>query len=103
MDAATLQMLIPITAILATFGCPVALVFVFKWFKLRERELQMDADLRKDLSAAMEARMQRVESILLQLEPHLRSRLDLMQGPPEPRLSDQPNEPLPLLRKDRNG
>jgi hypothetical protein len=103
MDAATLQMLIPITAILATFGCPVALVFVFKWFKLREREMQFDADLRKEVNVALEARMQRVESILLQLEPHLRSRLDLMESPPDLRVGEQPGDPLLLLRKDRNG
>jgi hypothetical protein len=103
MNAGMLESLIPITAILATFGFPVAMVFVFKWFKLRDRELQLDIDMRKDLSVSLEARMQRVESILLQLEPHLHSRLDLMQGPPELRASEQPGDPLPLLRKDRSG
>jgi hypothetical protein len=95
-------MLIPIVAILATFGFPVALVFVFKWFKLRDRELQLDADLRKEANAALEARMQRVESILLQLEPHLRAPPELMQAPPD-RQGEQPGDPLPMLRRDRNG
>ena len=101
MDAHMLQMLIPITAILATFGCPVAIIFVFKWFKLRERELQIDSEARRDVGAAMEARMQRLESVLLQIEPHLRAQL--MQGPPDSHQGEQTSEPLPLLRKDRNG
>ena len=106
MDAHLANALIPIIAILATFGCPVALVFVFKWFKLKDRELQLDAELRKDAGAALEARVQRLESILLQIEPHLvppqvgdasmtRARLE------EP--AERPAELLPLLQKDRSG
>ena len=102
MDSRLAESLIPIIAILATFGCPVALVFVFKWFKLKERELQLDSDLRKDAGAALEARVQRLESILLQIEPHLvpphesnRARLE------EP--AERPAELLPLLQKDRSG
>jgi hypothetical protein len=101
MDAHALEMLIPLTAILAVFGCPVALLFVFKWFKLRDRELQLEAEMRKDLGAAMESRVQRLESILLQIEPHLRPQV--MQGPPDLRVSEQAGGPLPLLRSDRNG
>ena len=75
MDADILQMLIPIVAILATFGFPVALVFVFKWFKLKDRELQLDADLRKSAGLALEARVQRLESIILALDSDLRAKL----------------------------
>ncbi|HEY2030154.1 MAG TPA: hypothetical protein VGH20_13200 [Myxococcales bacterium] len=102
MDAHAFEALIPIVAILATFGCPVAMIFVFKWFKLKDRELQLDSELRKDASAALEARVQRLESILLQIEPHL--------SPPmteqRPRLEEpgeRPAELLPLLQKDRSG
>lgn len=105
MDARVLQMLIPIVAILATFGCPVALIFVFKWFKLKDRELQLDADLRKDANNALEARVQRLESILLQIEPHLAP--PLTEARFAPRDHDQPAERpaelLPLLQKDRSG
>ena len=100
MNAEILQMLIPIVAILATFGFPVALVFVFKWFKLRDRELQLDAEIRKEAGAALESRVQRLESVLLQLESHLRQ--DLLQPPPVSQ-GEQPGDPLPMLRRDRNG
>jgi hypothetical protein len=96
MDARVLQMLIPIIAILATFGFPVAIIFVFKWFKLKDRELQLDAELRKDASAALEARVQRLESILLEIEPHL-------HAPRLPEPAERPAELLPLLQKDRSG
>ena len=88
--------LVPIVAILSTFGFPVAIVFVFKWFKLRERELQVDAESRRDMNAALESRVQRLESVLLQLEPH---QLQL----PDLRLTERAQEPLPLLRKDVRG
>ena len=94
--------LVPIVAILSTFGFPVAIVFVFKWFKLREKELQVDAESRRDLSSNLEARVQRIESILLQIEPHLQPR-ELMQGPPDLRVTESAEAPLPLLRKDVRG
>jgi len=47
MTPAILELLIPIVAIITTFTFPVALVATFKWFKLKERELQIDAELRK--------------------------------------------------------
>jgi hypothetical protein len=90
--------LIPITAILCTFGCPVAIVFLFKWFKLRERELQADTDLRREMNAALESRVQRLESVLLQLDSH-----QLMQAPPDLRVTERADDPLPLLRKDVRG
>ena len=70
-----LEVLIPIVAILATFGTPVALVFVWKYFKLKDKELQVDAELRKTAGAALEQRVQRLESIILALDADLRSKL----------------------------
>lgn len=75
MNAASLELLIPIIAILATFAFPVALVFTFKWFKLKEKELQIDAELRKTAGQALEARVQRLESVLLALDADLRTRI----------------------------
>lgn len=87
MNPAQLEnILIPIVAILATFGFPVAFVFTFKWFRLKERELQVDAELRKTSGHALEARVQRLESIIFALDADVRARIgapraDLMEGP----------------------
>lgn len=85
-----LQMLIPIVAILATFGFPVALVFVFKYFKLKDRELQLEADAQKwvrEQHQLLESRVQRLESVVLSLDRDVRGRLgagmsaELTEGP----------------------
>src|ERR1700674_2971881 len=52
MNAEILTMLIPIVAIVTTFAFPVALVATFKWFKLKDRELQLDAEVRKTAGQA---------------------------------------------------
>ncbi|HEX4381904.1 MAG TPA: hypothetical protein VH083_03105 [Myxococcales bacterium] len=98
MDVQLIEALIPITAIVCTFGCPVALVFVFKWFNLRNRELQADAEARREMSGAVEARLQRLESVLLQIDSR-----QLMQGPPDLRTAERADEPLPLRRTERSG
>ena len=89
MNVAMLEVLIPIVAIVVTFGFPVALVFTLKWFKLKERELQIDAELRKTAGQALESRVQRLESVLLALDADLRAKIaaappvrgELMEGP----------------------
>lgn len=89
MDPKMLDAMIPIVAILATFGFPVGLIYVWKFFKLKEKELQVDAEVRKTAGAALEQRVQRLESIILALDSDLRSRLgparmpaELMEPPP---------------------
>ena len=96
MTADMLQMLIPITAILVVFGFPVALVFTFKWFKLKEKELQLEAEMRKSAAGALEARVQRLESVILALDGELRTKIgalppprELMQAPPD-KAAEQP-------------
>ena len=98
MNSAMLEMLIPIIAILATFGFPCVLVYLFKFFKLKEKELQIDAELRKTAGQALEARVQRLESVLLALDADLRSKLgampqrpELMEAPPQQE-SGQPDD-----------
>ena len=76
MDASILQMLIPIVAILVTFAFPVALVFTFKWFKLKDKELQIEAEMRRTSGQALESRVQRLESVILALDADLRARLN---------------------------
>ena len=98
-----LQALIPIIAILATFGFPVALIFVWKWFKLKDRELQMDSELRRTAGNALESRVQRLESIIMALDADLRAKLgdgslqrnDLMEGPGAPQSEQTGALPAP--------
>jgi len=89
------EIFIPIVAIVVTFSFPVALVFVSKWFKLRERELQMEAESRRwneEHAKALESRVQRLESIVLSLDKDVRA--TLMEAPPTP----ASGEPGPLLK-----
>jgi len=82
MNAEMLQIFIPIVAILAVFGFPVAMVFVWKWFKLKDKELQLDAEMRKTSNQALEARVQRLESVILALDSDLRARLGAARSLP---------------------
>jgi hypothetical protein len=70
-----LQVFIPIVAILVVFGFPVALIFTLKWFKLKDKELQLESEMRKTSGQALEARVQRLESIILSLDADLRARV----------------------------
>lgn len=79
MNAAMLEVLVPIIAILVTFGFPVALVFTLKWFKLKDKELQLDAEMRRTSGQALEARVQRLESVILALDADLRAKLGSAQ------------------------
>ena len=47
MNSEMLANMIPIVAILATFGFPPAIVFIIKYFKLKHRELDIEAELQK--------------------------------------------------------
>ena len=108
MNTALVEQLIPIIAILATFGFPVALVFVWKWFKLKDRELTMDSEMRKTAGQALEARVQRLESVILALDADLRAKLrdagqertELFESPATPE-TDQPGPLLKVPGKTR--
>jgi hypothetical protein len=60
--------LIPIVSCLVVFGMPVAIVFINKHFKLKNRELELDAELHgKELEMrlrSLEARQAAIESAL---------------------------------------
>ena len=75
-----LQVFIPIVAILVVFGFPVALIFTLKWFKLKDKELQLESEMRKTSGQALEARVQRLESIILSLDADLRARVGSAPG-----------------------
>ena len=66
MNSEMLVSLIPIVAILATFGFPPAIVFIVKYFKLKNRELDIEAELQKkwgeDNRRQLEARVASLET-----------------------------------------
>lgn len=68
-DSTLVAELIPVVAILTTFGMPVAIVYVVKYFKYRHRELEAELEARRMLSerdkAQLEVRIERLESVLL--------------------------------------
>ena len=103
-----LQVFIPIVAILVVFGFPVALIFTLKWFKLKDKELQLEAEMGKTSGKALEARVQRLESIILSLDSDLRDRLGPASGPrsdlfeaPATEESGQPGTSLEAPKKVR--
>src|SRR5215470_2427262 len=89
--------LIPIVSVLAVFGFPVGIIFVLKYFKLKERELALDSEGRQKSQQqqfAIEERVRRLEEVLLNLDHDVRARLGIGQpgGPPvsRPELLEAP-------------
>jgi len=83
-----IQSLIPIVSVLAVFGFPVAIVFVIKYFKLKERELALEVESREKSQRqqiAIEHRVERLEEVLLNLDHDVRARLGI----------ERPSAPLP--------
>jgi len=103
-----LQIFIPIVALLVVFGFPVALIFTLKWFKLKDKELQLETEMRKTSGQALEARVQRLESVIQSLDADLRARLgpapgqrsDLFEAPATEE-SNQPGTQLEAPKKVR--
>ena len=100
MSSQLVEALIPIVSILAVFGMPVAIVFVAKFFKLKEKEIALEGEAQRwaeKQSAQLEARVQRLESVLMSLDQDLRTRLSrpLLQQPARPELMEGPPA-LPL-------
>ncbi len=84
-DAAVLESLVPLVGILASLGMPVAIVFIYKYFKLRNRELDAEVEARRAWTekerSLFEARVDRLEAALfLRGAPATRS---LLQEPLE--------------------
>src|SRR6266851_5344878 len=83
MSSEMLAALIPIVSVLAVFGFPVAIVFVIKYFKLKERELALEAESRdrsQRQQLAIEQRVERLEGVLVSLDHDVRARLGIEQG-----------------------
>ena len=88
---------IAVVSVLAVFGFPVGLVFVLKYFKLKERELALDVEARQKSQQqqfAIEERVRRLEDVLVNLDHDVRARLGLGQPgaslPSRPDLLDAP-------------
>jgi hypothetical protein len=93
MDPASLAVLMnalaPVLGALVCLGAPVAIVFTVKHFKLRQRELELDAELH---GKQTQARLQAIETRLAALESTLgasgrgaatlQDRLSLLEPPP---------------------
>ena len=83
-----IQSFIPIVSVLAVFGFPVAIVFVIKYFKLKDRELALEAETREHSQRqqlAIEQRVERLEEVLISLDHDVRARLGI----------EHPTNPLP--------
>jgi hypothetical protein len=88
MSSEMIGALIPIVSVLAVFGFPVAIVFVIKYFKLKERELGLEVESRERSQRqqlAIEQRVERLEGVVLSLDHDVRARLGI----------EQPATPLP--------
>ena len=73
MTAGMVEAIVPVVALIATFGFPVAMVFVWKWFKFKDKELQADLEIRRTAGIALESRVQRLESIILALDANFKA------------------------------
>jgi hypothetical protein len=94
MDPAALSILMnglaPVLGALVCLGMPVAIVFTVKHFKLRHRELELEAELHGKQTqarlAAIEARLGTLETALGALvhgpAASLQDRLSLLEPPP---------------------
>jgi hypothetical protein len=94
--------LVPVLGALVCLGMPVAFVFTLKHFKLRHRELELEAELHGKQTqarlAAIEARLGTLETALGALvhgpvTAALEDRRSLLEGPPSS--TDAPTESDP--------
>ena len=93
MSSEMISALIPIVSVLAVFGFPVAIIFVIKYFKLKERELALEVESRQRTERqqhAIEQRVERLEEVLLSLDHDVRARLGIEQAPSRAELMEAP-------------
>jgi hypothetical protein len=87
--------LVPLFGVLITFGMPVAIVYTVKHFKLRHRELELEAEMHgkqtQSRLSSIEARLGVIESALGAIargQPILQERTSLPESPE--RSADEP-------------
>ncbi|HET9754232.1 MAG TPA: hypothetical protein VFP52_14765 [Myxococcales bacterium] len=90
----------PTVAVVVFGAIPVILVYMSKHFKLRTRELELEAELHgRDSQArlqAMETRLSALEGALGSVVQALSRRPDLMQPPDAPQIAESADVPRPL-------
>jgi hypothetical protein len=96
------EVLGPFLGVLACGAIPVTLVFLSKHFKLRSRELDLEAELHgRDSQArlqALETRLSAMEGALGSLVQTLSRRQDLMQPPDAPQITQEASRPPSLTQ-----
>src|SRR4051812_23416041 len=87
------EVLGPFLVVLACGAIPVTLVFLSKHFKLRTREIELEAELHgRDSKArlqAMETRLAALEGAVGSLVQAISRRQELMQPPDAPQISQE--------------
>ena len=80
--------LVPLFGVLITFGMPVAIIYTVKHFKLRHRELELEAEMHGKQTQArlssIEARLGVIESALGAIargQPLLQERMSMLEPP----------------------
>ncbi len=95
------EVLAPVFGVLACGAIPVALVFLSKHFKLRMRELELEAELHgRDSQArlqALETRLSAMEGALSSLVQTMSRQQGLMQPPDAPQIAADMARPTSLL------
>jgi hypothetical protein len=92
----------PVFGVLACGAIPVTIVFLVKHFKLRTRELELEAELHgRDAQAriqALETRLSAMEGALGSLVQAMSRRQDLMQPPDAPQPAQLAEGQRPLTK-----
>lgn len=90
LDAGIIESFVPVVAMLATFGMPVAIVFIVKHFKIRNRELDAEIEARRFWNekerAQFQARVERLENALFQRGSAPLADRGLLESPPNEEL-----------------
>jgi hypothetical protein len=99
---AVTEVLGPFLGVLACGAIPVTLIFITKHFKLRTRELELEAELHgRDSQArlqALETRLSAMEGALGSLVQTISRRQDLMQPPDAPQITQDASRPASLTQ-----
>lgn len=89
------EVLGPFLGVIACGAIPVSIIFTVKHFRLRTRELELEAELHgRDSQArlhALETRMAAMEGALGSLVQTMSRRQELMQPPDAPQIAQDPS------------
>jgi len=96
------EILGPFLGVLALGAIPITLIFISKHFKLRTRELELEAELHgRDSQArlqALETRVSAMEGALGSLVQVISRRQELMQPPEAPQIAQEASRPPSLTQ-----